>query len=80
MNYDTLYIGTEKLGQTRTLCLPKEEAFEIWYDTYKIHLENMYEIFQEQCKNKKISMRKIDLKQFIEFVYTNSSKFISFWE
>jgi hypothetical protein len=81
MNNDIIYIGTEKIGITNSISLPKDDAFEIWSNKYAGHLKNLYKILQELCIDKKIFLNKqISLKEFSAFVYNNSSKFISYWE
>ena len=56
-------------------------SFYRWKNHYDEHLENMYNIFVNNCRDNEVIdwVDKIDYLKFCYIVYNNSSKYLSPW-
>jgi len=56
------------------------KAFAIWMKHYAFYLENLYDIFCNECNKNSVTWnKKINFETFCYFVYQNSSKYLCPW-
>ena len=78
---DTVRIvkGTE-YGNLNIVHLDPDTAFELWSTHYDTDLKRLYAVFQEACYENSVNWyRYIDFPTFREYLYKNSSKYLSPW-
>jgi hypothetical protein len=73
-------IKGSEYGTGRVLYLDPDQEFDLWINHYDKHLKRLYEVFQIACSKNSVRWnRHIDFLTFREYVYENSSKYLTPW-
>jgi hypothetical protein len=57
-----------------------ENIYRIWYNHYETHLKRLYELFNSYSTNNSLNYHEyIDYDTFCNYIYNNSSKYLSPW-
>lgn len=60
--------------------LSEDDAFELWCTHYDMYLKTLYHVFQVSCRENSVHWYKqIDFNTFCNYVFDNSSKYLSPW-
>ena len=64
----------------KVLHLSPKKAFQMWAIHYDTYLRRLYSVFCSACNKNSVDWYKyIDFNTFREYVYENSSKYLSPW-
>ena len=72
-----LYRGTT-LGGCKTIFVNSDDAFDLWCQHYNYYLQELYLLFEKTSCQQNLDLN-ISYDRFIEFVYYNSSPYLSPW-
>lgn len=60
--------------------LPKNSTLPKWEKHYRSQLKHLYYLFEKKCINLNLDFHKyIDYQSFTQFIFDNSSKYMTPW-